>query len=65
VHPVLQSAQAEILNLQKDIRKHAPTHDNKNNITKHLKVVDRVRFGILKTWQRSLRLHAACLVRQR
>jgi hypothetical protein len=46
VHPVLQSAQAEILNLQKDIRKHAPTHDNKNNITKHLKVVDRARFVI-------------------
>lgn len=48
LHPVLMSAQAEILNLQKDIRKHAPTHDNKNNITRHLKVLFFVMNWLLR-----------------
>ena len=36
-HQLVQSVQTELLSLQKDIRKHAPNHDNKNNISKHMK----------------------------
>lgn len=37
-HGTLSAVQTELQAIQKDIRRHAPTHDNKNDISKSMKV---------------------------